>query len=837
MAEQSDNNGKLSPVSGQGELASPAPVSPASWLAQNALFFAILGIGAGWLWMKQGPMALVQAALVIAGLGLVIFVHELGHFLAAKGCDVYVKTFSIGFGPALPGCSFRWGETLYMVGALPLGGYVQMVGEGTEEEDDNPRSFKKKTVLQRMLIISAGVIMNILFGLFCFLLVFRTQGLRQVDPTVWLVASGGPAWKAGMRSGATVESINGKPIASFDDLRMEVALSRGGVPLDFRVKQSDGSNETLSIAPVRGPHQKNPVIGIAKTPGGLLDLISPPPRGEVEGPYYPGSAAAVSRALPWPADKYPSAWGETIADKLLPSKERLALAEELSKALLSAPGKSLRIRLAQNEGGELEWPMDGFRFNDKVVAMSDLANTLDPFQLIPLKDYSDFRKRLQECAGKPIVLEVERKPATVNKDEKPATEGTRVRILVPAALRRVLPGRLGMGLVAALRDGSPAAQMDIQEGDKLTKLEVLTADDKPSAILDLTSGAVDPLGLPQRLREKVKAAGPGAKVRVSLNREHKHQESKPLEAPITLKWDTLWGNSEESAVYPDSPMSIPELGIAFRVETVVTLAGEKSPLKTGDRIEMVAIQPNPQSAESKGKAAKDGERLTVPEKPAIRWVDLATKAGGAGKPTAGIEPRLDQGAWLDEQIQDQRVSGVGRSEILLKVRRSGELLEVSVPAGVDTERGMVERGFIFQEDWHIEKAETLGQALWMGWHQTRRWVQTIYMNIARIFTRDISTDSLGGPIEIAAQAFSAAQDPLLLVLFLGIISINLAVVNFLPIPLLDGGHMVFLLYEAVARRAPPAWVSAGANYVGLLFILSLFAFVIYNDLKRRVFGQ
>ena len=77
----------------------------------------------------------------------------------------------------------------------------------------------------------------------------------------------------------------------------------------------------------------------------------------------------------------------------------------------------------------------------------------------------------------------------------------------------------------------------------------------------------------------------------------------------------------------------------------------------------------------------------------------------------------------------------------------------------------------------------------------------------------------------------------LLVLFLGIISINLAVVNFLPIPLLDGGHMVFLAYEAIARRPPPAWVSAAANYAGLAFILSLFAFVIYNDLKRRVFGQ
>lgn len=156
---------------------------------------------------------------------------------------------------------------------------------------------------------------------------------------------------------------------------------------------------------------------------------------------------------------------------------------------------------------------------------------------------------------------------------------------------------------------------------------------------------------------------------------------------------------------------------------------------------------------------------------------------------------------------------------------------------MDPERPLVDRGFFFQDDWHVEKAESLPQALTMGWHQTRRWVQTIYMNIARIFTRDISTDSLGGPIEIAAQAFSAAQDPLLLILFLGIISINLAVVNFLPIPLLDGGHMVFLLYEAVARRAPPPWVSAVANYAGLAFILSLFAFVIYNDLKRRVFGQ
>ena len=839
MAEQPENNGALSPVNLPGEQPVPVPLSPASWLAQNALFFAILALGAGWLWMKQGPYALVQAALVVAGLGLVIFVHELGHFLAAKACDVYVKTFSIGFGPALPGCSFRWGETLYMVGALPLGGYVQMVGEGSEEEEENPRSFKKKTVFQRMLIISAGVVMNILFGLLCFLLVFRTQGLRQVDPTVWQVGSGGPAWKAGMRSGATVQTIGGKHVASFDDLRMEVALSRSGVPVDFKLRQPDGTEETLSIAPERGAYQKNPVIGIAKNIGGTLELIPKQPTGELTGPYYPGSPASLIRLLPWPQGQLPTSWGETIADKSLEGMTPAQVAEELAKGMVQSSGKALRVRMNPKEGGELEWPARGVTFNDRVVAMSDPANLSDPFQVSPVRDYTEWRNRLQALAGKPIVLELERKPEPEKGQKQAEGPAKRWLALVPPAFRRVLPARLTMGLVAALRNGSSAAQMGVLEGDKLTRLEVLTADDKPAAILDLVSGAVDPLSLPHQLRQKVAAAGKGAKVRVSLNREHKHQESKPLEAPLVLAWDERWSTSEESALYQDSPTSIPELGIAYRVDTVVAMAPEKSPLKAGDRIERVALVPNPKLAEMKAKEPKEGEKSAAAPAmpPAPKWVDLATRIRGAGKPTAGIEPRLDQGAWLDDQIQDQRAGVEARSELKLKIRRAGEDMEVTIQPGLDTDRPLVERGFFFQDDWHVEKAESLPQALTMGWHQTRRWVQTIYMNIARIFTRDISTDSLGGPIEIAAQAFSAAQDPLLLVLFLGIISINLAVVNFLPIPLLDGGHMVFLLYEAVARRAPPPWVSAVANYAGLALILSLFAFVIYNDLKRRVFGQ
>src|SRR5207253_2267890 len=118
----------------------------------NGLTLLLLGVVFVWLYQSlggEGMWSLVKAAL---GLGFVVFVHELGHFLVAKWCDVHVETFSIGFGPAIPGCSVQRGETLYKIGLFPLGGYVKMVGEGAEndEEDDDPRSFKNKTVGQRM---------------------------------------------------------------------------------------------------------------------------------------------------------------------------------------------------------------------------------------------------------------------------------------------------------------------------------------------------------------------------------------------------------------------------------------------------------------------------------------------------------------------------------------------------------------------------------------------------------------------------------------------------------------------------------------------------------------
>ncbi|MCA9067128.1 MAG: site-2 protease family protein, partial [Planctomycetaceae bacterium] len=116
------------------------------------------------------PEGLLSFAMVALGLGMVIFFHELGHFAVAKWCDVQVERFSIGFGPVI--WSRTWGETEYALSAIPFGGYVKMLGqddidpgqETSTEIAENPRSYTAKSVPQRMAIISAGVIMNVITG-------------------------------------------------------------------------------------------------------------------------------------------------------------------------------------------------------------------------------------------------------------------------------------------------------------------------------------------------------------------------------------------------------------------------------------------------------------------------------------------------------------------------------------------------------------------------------------------------------------------------------------------------------------------------------------------------
>lgn len=167
--------------------------------------------------------SLLATLLVVFGVGFLIFIHELGHFLLAKKAGVRVETFSIGFGPQL----FRWqrGDTVYQVAAIPLGGYVKMWGEAPGEADSSdPGALGSKSVGWRFLIFSGGVFMNTLFAFIAFPLIFYV-GMPFLAPEIGGVIPGSAAWKAGLQKGDQVLSIDGQEIQSFKVLATEAALA------------------------------------------------------------------------------------------------------------------------------------------------------------------------------------------------------------------------------------------------------------------------------------------------------------------------------------------------------------------------------------------------------------------------------------------------------------------------------------------------------------------------------------------------------------------------------------------------------------------------------------
>ena len=189
---------------------------------------------------------LLSVLLVPLGIGLVIFVHELGHFMAARWCGARVEVFSLGFGAKLFG--WRRGDTLFQVAAIPLGGYVRVAGEyhdgkGPIEEG----TLASLNVPQRFLYYSGGVIMNVIFALVVLPLVMFA-GLPAESPIIGSPTPGMPAWEAGVPAGSRIVSINGEEIVDFQHLVTAVAVN-GKDPMEI-VAEANGASRSYSLTPV-----------------------------------------------------------------------------------------------------------------------------------------------------------------------------------------------------------------------------------------------------------------------------------------------------------------------------------------------------------------------------------------------------------------------------------------------------------------------------------------------------------------------------------------------------------------------------------------------------------
>jgi len=733
----------------------------------------------------DGTIAILMVAV---GLGFVIFVHELGHFVVAKLCGVKCEKFYLGFDiGGLKLAKFTWGETEYGIGILPLGGYVKMLGQEdnparmreeierakTQAEAEeagaaqspaeeagaqraeaarpapsaadprdrplpdeqraepsapadapaapaainsslyDPRSYLSQSVPKRMAIISAGVIMNLVFAFVMAAIAFG-MGVRQIAGGVGGVLPGETAWQVGMRVGDDIVSVDGERIKKFRDLREAISLGDNGTEGRRVTVRRPGREKLLTFTVTPDESGLIPMIGILSP---RTNTLAPEPV-----PVLPGSAAAK--------------------------------AEPELKA------------------------------GDMIVEIAGQPTTT----------YAEVEAQLALNYDKPLEIVVER---LVEDDGGEAGESQagveRIGASVPTQPMRRLGLVMEMGEITAVQDGSPAAAAGFKRGDVIRQVDF----DPPGGPDEVGNpqSPGDPMTLPQRLRARA-----GKPVRIFVEREGR-EGLFPID--VTLRVADWY----EEPMADGNPISAPVLGVVYVVLNRVHAPIEGSPaaeagMAAGDEVVRVRVIPPPE----------------VPgEKPPFKQREAKVK----------FDPKNRN--WPSFLFGLQKTLPGTTVEIAWKDRDGKEQSETIEPyAAADWLNP--DRGFVFKPRYFTEQADSVVHAVVLGWQETVRSTFLVYRFIQKLGTQDVSPRALGGPVSIFIVAKSEAeQGASRLLIFLTLLSANLAVINFLPIPLLDGGHMVLLAYEGVRGKPPDERVQVVLTYIGLAFILTLMIWVLGLD--------
>lgn len=217
----------------------------------------------------------------VVALGILIFIHEFGHFVAAKLFGVKVERFSLGFGPRLLGKEV--GDTDYRISAFPLGGYVKMLGESSDEEipeELHRVSFSHQPLRRRMSIVAAGPSSNLLLAVLLYAFIFAFFGLTETSTDIGSVTPDSPAAAAGLKSNDKVLAVDGVPVKVWSDLsqliqesgskKIQLKLQRGDEV--FTVQLTPEIRETRNIL---GEKISRPLIGIVASNNIIVEKVNP----------------------------------------------------------------------------------------------------------------------------------------------------------------------------------------------------------------------------------------------------------------------------------------------------------------------------------------------------------------------------------------------------------------------------------------------------------------------------------------------------------------------------------------------------------------------------------
>ncbi len=700
--------------------------------------------------------------LVVLGFSAIIVVHELGHFLAARWAGIRVLAFSVGFGPALlsyrKGIGFRrastepqyleklaaarqrgedpgqipMSPTEYRLNVLPLGGYVKMLGQDDADpsaKSDEPDSYQRCVPWKRMVVISAGVVANVILAAILFVIVFKV-GLLSEPAKVGEVAPGSPAAVAiadnagtlgvtepGLRPGDEILSVNGEKPNHYSDVFLAVAMAKRESTLTIDVRR-EGVGEPLRFG-VRP--QVNPQTGLLAI--GIEPMAS-----------------------------------TQISPKLSP---------EDFDVVASASG------------------LAGLKPGMRLVAIDGVPATT-PYAV---------QKAVDRSGGSPITLSFE----TLDARGRLLNDGARteVRIEPRTSLQQAtvevnetmrvdvnhLVGLTPVLAVQSVTKGSAASVAGLERGDVFVQVGSAEWPSIAEGIAQIRAHRDKPITLVVARQD-----ASGAMVEVQLEGVKVGTDGRIGFAPTdSAQTSTL------VAGWPTSRI----------VGGGSTPTGASLPIKPGSRIAKVDGQPVADLGEIRERlkaalaSGRQGVELTVE-------LPISRGAGGADAPRP-----METIAWTLTSQEIAQVQALGWKSPL------------------DTR--------LFEPERFVWRSSGIGHAIAMGVHETHRVMMSTYLTFARLVQGTVKFEHLKGPVGIAHTGVMIAErGPIWLMFFLALISVNLAVINFLPIPIADGGHMVFLIYEQITGKPPPASVQNASAVVGLVLLGAVFIVVTFHDVGNLV---
>ncbi|MBX3475928.1 MAG: site-2 protease family protein [Planctomycetes bacterium] len=658
-------------------------------------------------------MTILYILQVLVGFGFVIFIHEMGHFLAAKRVGITCPAFSIGF--PLPVWTpkgwkafnifrYTWRGTEYRLGWIPFGGYVQMRGQSdTPGEVDGPKKddasdYRNKTYFQKTQVLLGGVTMNAITAIVGFVLAFQL-GVTFIEPTVGMIDQRSQAWVDNeIKVGDRVLEVNDRDVVDFEDV-VYAGIFDGGDSVRLKIEREEGGKTirkdvTLSL-------DDDPMFGLK------LPAIKAKHRvnlTEEEAAQFPES---LGEDRPKDGDEVVAVNGR----KVLNFYDALGLIE------CSRGEVTLSLRRGLDEDAR-KWDV---KYTPRRKFYGDSSAYMADVSFLPAM-YAD---RIQRGSA---------------ADRAGLRPGDRISGIVEGAGVRKF-GSFGELTSAMDASGGNTIVLVIERDGKQQQLEV-TPDPRESRpgrfSLGINVAPFNPVGLDAKAQQS---------------------ESEKLAAKVVA-----WG------IRPGSPL----------------LA---QGMKPGD--EIVGMKVNGQEArQPNGKFDRDAVQSAL--------LDAAAK----------------EGAEITYTVNTQQ----GTREYKVKVDENG-------PDSI---------GFI-----SVATAEQRSQPVTYpllksvseGFYHSKKVGYKILMTLAALFTGRVKLWHLGGPVVIAKRSYSLAQWGIgTLVFFLAFISINLAIVNLIPLPVLDGGQWLVVTIEAIRGRPMPERAMGVISTVSFFLVVGLMLFVLGNDL-------